>query len=67
MKAEDAKAEITVDWIEVSRKAHEFALRHGRTAHIDAARLAEKAESAGDVKASQFWRAVSRSLTSRLG
>lgn len=67
MNADDAKAETMVDWIEVSREAHELALRHGRTAHIDAARLAEKAQSAGDVKTAQFWRAVSRSLTSRLG
>jgi hypothetical protein len=67
MNTDDAKAEARVDWIVVSREAHELALRHGRTAHIDAARLADKAESAGDVKAARFWRAVSRSLMSRLG
>jgi hypothetical protein len=50
---------------EVSREAHELALRHGRVAHIFAASLADKAESADDFKAAQFWRAVSRSLTPR--
>ncbi|WP_218001757.1 hypothetical protein [Paraburkholderia acidipaludis] len=60
-------AEAAVDWIKVSREAHEIAMRHGRTAHIYAAMLAEKAQSAGDIKTAQFWQAVSRSLTSRLG
>jgi hypothetical protein len=60
-------AEAAVDWIEVSREAHEISMRHGRTAHIYAAMLAEKAQSAGDIKTAQFWQAVSRSLTSRLG
>jgi hypothetical protein len=65
MNADDGKAEATFDWVEVSREAHELAVRHGRAAHIFAASLADKAESTDDFKAAQFWRAVSRSLTPR--
>lgn len=65
MNAEEGKAEATIDWVEVSREAHELTLRHGRAAHILAARLADKAESTDDVNAAQFWRAVARSLTQR--
>ncbi|WP_152601665.1 MULTISPECIES: hypothetical protein [Burkholderia] len=65
MDTDDGKAEATLDWVEVSREAHELALRHGRAAHIFAAGLADKAESTDDFKAAQFWRAVSRSLAPR--
>jgi hypothetical protein len=54
-----------IDWVEVSREAHELSLRHGRDAHIFASRMAEKAEAAGDIKAAQFWQAVSGSVAPR--
>lgn len=54
-----------VDWIEVDRGAHELELRHGRNAFTYAAKLAEKAERAGDPAAAAFWRAVSVSLAPR--
>lgn len=55
----------TVNWDEVAREAHELSLRHGWNAHIYAAKLAEKAESVGDLESAQFWKAVSSSLTPR--
>jgi hypothetical protein len=65
MNADDTNADTQVDWVQVSREGHELARCHGRMAHIFAASLADKAESAGDVKAARFWRAVARSLTPR--
>ena len=63
MNRDTLQAEI--DWIEVSREGYELEQRHGRNAHVVAAKLADKAEAAGDVKAAQFWRAVTSSIAPR--
>jgi hypothetical protein len=63
MTRETLRAEI--DWIEVPREGYELEQRHGRNAHMVAAKLADKAEAAGDAKAAQFWRAVSSSIAPR--
>lgn len=59
------RGQAEIDWIEVSREGHELEQRHGRNAHVVAARLADKAEAAGDEMAARFWRAVSSSIAPR--
>jgi len=54
-----------VDWVEVSREAHELTLRHGHNAHNFAAGLAKKAGAVGDLEGARFWEAVSSSLAPR--
>jgi len=54
-----------VDYIEVSRAAHELGERHGRDAHLYAERYAQQASSQGNVEERAFWQAVARSLTPR--
>jgi hypothetical protein len=66
MNADDTNTDTQVDWVQVSREGHELTRRHGQMAHIFAADLADRAESAGDIKAAQFWRAVARSLSLRV-
>ena len=63
MNPDNAKADV--DWIEVSREAHELERRHGVSAHTFAARLAEEAEARGEFQAGRFWRAVSGALRPR--
>jgi hypothetical protein len=57
--------EQAIDWIEVGRQVHELELRHGRNAFEFAAKLADKAERAGELAAAGFWGAVSASLKPR--
>jgi hypothetical protein len=54
-----------VDYIGVSRAAHELGERHGRDAHLYAERYAQQASSQGNVEERAFWQAVARSLTPR--
>ena len=64
----DASVEATdtiVDWVEVSRAAHQLGLDHGHNAHFYAAKLAEQAAQRGDNGDAEFWRAVSASLVPR--
>lgn len=58
--------QTAIDWDEVSREAHELALRHGRNAHVHAEKLAEKAEAVDDLDGAQFWKAVFLSLRPRV-
>jgi len=51
--------------MEVGRAVFELSERHGWNAHLYAARLARKAEAAGQVDEQAFWKAVSASLTPR--
>ena len=59
------KAEGEIDWVKASRAGYELQQRHGSNAHVYAAKLAEKADAAGDVEAAQFWRAVSSGIAPR--
>ncbi len=54
-----------LDYIEVSRAAHELGERHGRAAHLYAERKAQQAASQGNAEGQVFWQAVARSLTPR--
>jgi hypothetical protein len=54
-----------VDWIEVSRAAHQLQLDHGQRAHVHAARLAAESERNGATEDAEFWHAVSASLEPR--
>jgi ribosomal protein L18E len=54
-----------VDYVEVSRVSHQLALDHGRSAHLYAARLAEKSRKEGCEEEAEFWRAVARALAPR--
>lgn len=67
MDADNGESGTAVDWTEVSREAHELALRHGPTAHVFALKLADQAQAAGDFDAARFWRAVSQSIATRTG
>jgi hypothetical protein len=55
----------TVDYVEVARTAHQLSADHGRSAHLYAAKLAEKAEAEGKLDEAAFWKAVSAALTPR--
>jgi len=54
-----------IDWVEVSRAEFELEQRHGRFAHVFAAKLADEADAAKDRKAAIFWRAVASSIAPR--
>ena len=54
-----------VDYIAVGRAAHELGERHGRRAHLHAAKLAREAKSKKRIDESEFWEAVSASLKPR--
>jgi hypothetical protein len=55
----------TVDYVEVARTAHQLSADHGRSAHLYAAKLAQKAEAEGKLDKAAFWKAVSAALTPR--
>jgi hypothetical protein len=59
------KAMASVDYIEVSRKAHELTHFHGQNARSYAAKLAADALARGETEEHAFWKAVELSLTSR--
>ncbi len=54
-----------VDYVEVSRTAHQLAADHGHNAHLYAARLSREAEAAGKSDEAAFWKAVSAALRPR--
>ena len=54
-----------VDYVEVSRKAHQLALDHGHNAYQYAARLACEANAEGKMDEEAFWKAVSAALAPR--
>ncbi|MEL7022889.1 MAG: hypothetical protein AAGL69_04020 [Pseudomonadota bacterium] len=54
-----------VDYLEVSRAAHELTERHGNHAHVYASQLAQNAKDEGNSEESDFWKAVSTSLMPR--
>ncbi len=54
-----------LDYIEVSRAAHELGGRHGRDAHLYAERYAQLASSQGNAEEYAFWHAVAQSLMPR--
>jgi hypothetical protein len=54
-----------VDYVEVSRTAHQLVLDHGPTAYLYAAKLASKANTEGKPDEADFWNAVSAALTPR--
>ena len=56
-----------VDYIEVSRKAHELLHRHGRNAHLHAAKLAAEALAEDNDEEHEFWRAVELMVKPREG
>jgi hypothetical protein len=58
-------SEAKLDYIEVSRAAHELGERHGREAHLYAARYAQEASSQGSAEEHAFWHAVAQSLMPR--
>lgn len=55
-----------VEPIEVLRKAHELAGRHGLNAQNYAAKLAAEAFSRGEIEESEFWKAVEAVLKPRI-
>jgi hypothetical protein len=54
-----------VDYVEVSRTAHQLALDHGHNAYLHAAKLAREANVEGKTNEAEFWKAVSAALTPR--
>ena len=54
-----------LDFVEVSREAHQLAASLGNRAHFSALHLAEKAEANGEMDAAKFWRAVYGTLQPR--
>ena len=54
-----------VDYVEVSRTAHQLEIDHGPDAFVYAARLSMEAEAAGKLDAAAFWKAVAASLRPR--
>jgi len=54
-----------LDFVEVSREAHQLAESLGTRAHFSALRLAEKADANGELDAAKFWRAVYGTLRPR--
>jgi hypothetical protein len=52
---------------EVDRTAYQLMFDHGQNAPLYAARLAREAESEGKYDEAAFWKAVSVSVTPRLG
>jgi hypothetical protein len=54
-----------IDWIEVTRIAHQLEIDHGRNASSYAKKLAEKAEQEGSKANAKLWSAVSVSLKVR--
>ena len=54
-----------IDYIEVSRKAHELGVMHGRAAVQYAERLAREARAKGNGDEFSFWNAVAASLRPR--
>jgi hypothetical protein len=54
-----------VDYVEVSREAHQLASTYGRNAWIYAGRWEKLAADAGKLEEAAFWRAVSASLRPR--
>ena len=54
-----------VDYVEVSRTAHQLALDHGHNAYLQAAKWAREANVEGKTNEAEFWKAVSAALTPR--
>jgi hypothetical protein len=54
-----------VDYVKVSRTAHQLAADHGPNAYLYAAKLAREAEAEGKLDEAAFWEAVSGALTPR--
>jgi len=54
-----------VDYVEVSRVAHQLVADHGSNAYLFAAKLATEAESSGRADEAAFWGAVSAAVTPR--
>jgi hypothetical protein len=54
-----------VDYVEVSRTAHQLALDHGHNAYLYAAKLSREADAEGKQDEADFWKAVSAALTPR--
>ncbi len=56
---------MEIDWVEVSRVAHQLGLDHGFRAHVYAEKLAKDAERALQAEDAQFWTAVAAQLRPR--
>jgi len=54
-----------IDYVEVSRTAHQLALDHGHNAYLYAAKLAREANAEGKTDEAEFWSRVSAALTPR--
>jgi hypothetical protein len=54
-----------IDYIEVSRTAHQLAADHGHGAHVYAAKLAKEAAAEGKTLEAEFWQAVCEALRPR--
>lgn len=54
-----------VDYVEVSRRAHQLATDHGRNAYGHATRLSHEAEATGKLDEAAFWKAVAAALRPR--
>jgi hypothetical protein len=54
-----------VDYVEVSRTAHQLSKDHGRNAAQYAAKLAREALAEGKSGEAEFWEAVAAALTPR--
>jgi len=56
---------MSIDWIEVSRTAHQVELDHGRNGHLYAEGLSCKAKEEGRLEECEFWEAVAAALRPR--
>lgn len=59
------RSEMNVDWIKVSRVAHQIELDHERNGYLDAERRAIDAAAKGFIEESEFWRAVASAIRPR--
>ncbi|KHK57769.1 hypothetical protein PI87_04820 [Ralstonia sp. A12] len=56
---------MTVDWIEVSRVAHQVEADHGRNGYLFAKQLATEAKEDARLDEGDFWEAVAAALRPR--
>lgn len=58
---------MTVDWIEVSRVAHQVEAEHGRNGYLFAERLAPEAKEESRLDDGDFWETAVAALRPRGG
>ena len=57
--------DMSIDWVEVNRTAHQIELDHGRNGYLYAERLALQAKDEARPEDPEFWEAVAAALRPR--